>query len=169
MEFGQLNGDVADPAAARVDEHRLADLDSRAEQERFPNCQAHQRQRGGLDVVERGRLERGGAGIDANELGVGAVPDQARRGIDGIANLEIPDRGTNLSDNATNVIARDEREGPTFAKRAPAHFEIDRIQRGGVNFDEQILGIRSRARPLLELENFRGAELSDDHSAHRGP
>ena len=168
MELPELDRDVTDSAAARVNQHRLALLNLGPEQQGFPRCKRDEGQGGGLDVVERGGFLRSRAGIHADVFGIGPVANDTGRRVNRVVNFEASDGWTHLANDAADVVSGNEWKRAPFSKRAPTDFEIHRIQSCRVDLDEQILRPGSWLGHLLKLENFRRTKLGDDHCAHRG-
>ena len=168
MQFGQLNGDVAHAAAACVDEDGFAGLNFRAEQQRFPRGDCDQRQRGCMEVIQHLGLGRRGARIHTNEFRVCAVSDKARRGIDFVARLKTGDRPAKSPHHAADIESQNDGHVPVFGERAPSDFEIYRVERTGVHFEQKVVIAPCRHGLLQKFEHVRRTEFRNNYRSHGG-
>ena len=166
--LGDLHGHVPDAAGGGVDEHPLARLDVGVLDERLPCGQRHERQGGGLHVVEGGGLggEPGRGGGDV--LGVGSVPERVREHPEHlVAGGEARDADAHLLHHSGQVPAEHER-GRAEEAAVLTVLPVGGVDAGGLDADEDLVGSRGGAGEVDDGEDVRLPEGVLVHGAHGG-
>ena len=172
--LGDLDGEVADAARGRVDEHPLARLDVERLDEALVGGHAGQRERRRLLEGEAGRLAGHRALGGGHELGGGAERDVVAAYVaeDLVADLHPGAYGgADGLDDTGDVPAGDDREVVRVGalQVALADLPVDRVHAGGPGTDEHRVGSDRRVGHLADREHLGSAVLVVDRCAHRGP
>ena len=147
---GGDDGYPAYTADGTCDEDCLTLLDVGAETDELLAGQADEGKRGGLGEFEAlGDFSKVG-GFDDAELGVGG-PGEAE---DLVAGGKVGDVGPYGADDAREVAAEDSGEvyGEEIFSGAGAHFEVDGIDAGGCDADEDFVGLGGGVFMILPFE-----------------
>jgi hypothetical protein len=152
---GGLDRDVADAAAAAVDETALGRFEAGVVDERAPRRHADERDAGGLadaDAVrQRGDSVRRRGGV----LGAGPLPVVAEAGAEhAVAFRELLDAVADGRHFAREVRPGDHREFGGLV-RPVAEVDVDGVHRRRVHSDEDL--VSSRFRPLYALVDLQYA------------
>ena len=166
---GILDREGADAAGAGMDQDALARARAGALKP-LQRGQPHQRQRRRFRVRDAGGLE-GDEFFGKRDLFGKAADGVARRaGIDLVARLELVGAGAHGEHDTAGVEAERPRQlvfrDPL--QRAVHQLEVDRIEAGGMDFDQGLAGTRHRTRNLPKPDIVRdGAIAAKKECAHR--
>jgi hypothetical protein len=164
-----LNRESADPAGAGVDQDALAGarLDARKS---LQGRQPHQRQRRGLRMRDGHRLQRHEFLRQCDLLGKRAdgLPRGAR--IDRIARLEARATRTRRQHNARGIESERTRQ-PVFRDAlevAMRDLEVDRIEAGGMNFEQDLIGARDRIGEFGQMDMVGDRTIAVENKGSHG-
>ena len=141
-----------------MDQDRLARLET-AYRERLPGGESSHGDGCGLNKVQRLRLVCDLGGTDDGILRIGPLPHHVGIPKDGIPYGEACHVRANLGDNAGEVESQrpGERDGDFVLEMAGASGEINRVNRGGMDRDEHLVGSDGRRRRVLIADHLWAA------------
>jgi hypothetical protein len=172
--LGELHGEGADAARARVDEDRLAGPQGEPAHDRLPGRAAGQRNGRGLLVRQGRRLARDDPGGRDQELGIRPVRVAEDLGSQPhlVADREVADARPERFHGAGRVIAEHRRQRDLRPPSRLADLGVDGVGARHVHPHQHLAAVRRRPRGLAEPKDVRravGVQQGRLHGLTHGP
>jgi hypothetical protein len=191
--FCDLNGGATDTAAGTEDQRGFAGTKLRARDEHVPRGKKDERDGGGVDPIEIFRIRHAVHFGAADVFGTGAVNHVTEIGEiaaeivvtgkaggtlaagyagsedDFLADVDGMDFGTDFSDYASGIAARNMRERDGNTGQTATNPEVEMVERASVDADEDFVVTKMRLGDIGVVENSGGPVVIEDDGFHERP
>src|SRR4029077_16328355 len=166
--FCELHGEMANSAAAGMNQNALTWLQLRSVEQRLPRGQRRQRHCRRADVMKRVRFEREFWFANDDIISVRAVAGWIGKSVNLVAALESRHASTQFLDYSGQVPSENERElmRPEVFHLTFTNFPIDRVHSRCVNADENFTRLWLRTRCVFVVQDFRSAVVVNSNRFH---
>ncbi len=150
--LGQLDGEAADSAGARLDEDLLPLLQVGSLDQCLPRRQGHQGNGSRFHHREVLGPVRQRAFLDGNELGERADSKIVYPRVDLVADLELLHARADLGHHARHVVAQDEGQavGQDELELTVPDLGVQQVQASGMNLDQHLVVTQLRRRHVRQ-------------------
>jgi agmatine deiminase len=165
---GELHHEAADRAPRPVDQDGLTGLQFGEIERRLPGREAGQRQRRGVDQLDRPGCRGQGLGRGEHVLGGAAGGVEGQHRHDPVADLQAGHVRAEFGDGARQVDPRHVRESDRdhFGQDTGADVVVDRVERRGRHPHQHLPGAGDRTVDVLVAQDLAAAELVETYCLH---